>query len=71
MANLIAEELNYNGRIIWDKKKIDGTPKKLLDVSRINKLGWYSKISLREGIKMTINSFKSELQNNLIKSNRY
>ena len=54
LASLIATILNYNVEFIYDKKMPDGTPRKLLDVSKINKLGWKSNISLKEGIKNTI-----------------
>ncbi len=60
LAKKIAKAFNYNGDIIWDSKKPDGTPKKQLDVSKLNKLGWKSKIGLDEGIKMTIKTFKNE-----------
>ena len=45
LANLVAK-LSYEGKIIWDHSKPDGTPKKQLDVRRINELGWFAKISL-------------------------
>ena len=61
LANKIAYYTNFKGEIIWDKSKPDGTPKKLLDVSRINKLGWKSKINLDNGIKKTIESIDSSL----------
>ena len=44
LANLISKLCNYKGDILWDHSKPDGTPKKLLDVSRLNKLGWQPKI---------------------------
>ncbi len=59
LASLIAQIVNYKGDIYWDKSKPDGTPKKLLDVSRINKLGWKSKIKLQEGIRKTIEEINS------------
>jgi GDP-L-fucose synthase len=54
LANIIKEEVGYNGSIIFDATKPDGTPRKLLDVSMIHKLGWNSKTPLREGIRRTI-----------------
>ena len=53
LANKIALYTNYKGKIIWDKSKPDGTPRKLMDVTRINKLGWRSQISLEEGLEST------------------
>lgn len=63
LAILIAEITDYSGEIIWDKTKPDGTPKKLLDISRINNLGWEAKISLREGLESTIEHYKNSNQN--------
>lgn len=54
LAELIAKEINYVGKINWDRNKPDGTPRKLLNISRIKSLGWEPKISLKEGIKKTI-----------------
>jgi GDP-L-fucose synthase len=57
LANLIAEVTNYQGSINWDTSKPDGTPRKLLDVSRINQLGWNSEILLTDGIRSTYEWF--------------
>ncbi len=54
LAILIAKELNYEGLIKWDKSKPNGTPRKLLDISKIKSLGWRPQIPLVEGIKKTI-----------------
>lgn len=53
LAFLIKEIVGYEGEIKFDTSKPDGTPRKLLDVSRINKLGWQAKTDLRDGIKLT------------------
>lgn len=58
LAKLIAELTGFDGKIIWDKTKPNGTPKKLLDVNRINKLGWQNKIELRTGIEMVIKEYR-------------
>ena len=58
LAELIAKLLNYKGQITWDKSKPDGTLKKQLNISRIEKLGWKPKIKLEEGIKQAINDYK-------------
>ena len=57
LTEKIKSEVGFEGEIIWDKSKPDGTPRKLLDVGRINRLGWNSKIDLNQGIKQTINEF--------------
>ena len=67
LANKISFEQNYLGEIKWDINKPDGTPRKLLDISKIKELGWESKISLNEGIKKTINSFLEETKNKSIR----
>ena len=59
LASKISKILNYNGKIIWDNSKPDGTPRKILDVSNLNKLGWTSKIKLEEGLRQTINEFNN------------
>ena len=60
LSNLIANIIGYEGKILWDKSKPDGTPKKQLDTSRINKMGWYPKIDLKDGLIDTINKFKMQ-----------
>ena len=59
LATLIATESGFQGEIAWDSTKPDGTPRKVLDVTRLKALGWSPKISLREGIASTINWFRS------------
>lgn len=60
LTELVASVVGYKGRIVWDATKPDGTPRKLLDVSRLGALGWRAKIALREGITATYQSFLSE-----------
>ena len=55
-AKFLSKELNYNGFIILDKNKPDGTPRKLVDSSIAKKYGWRSKISLKEGLKRVLNN---------------
>jgi len=51
LADLIAKIVGYQGDIQWDASKPDGTPQKLLDVARLNELGWQAKIKLERGIR--------------------
>lgn len=51
LANTVKGITGYSGKIVFDSSKPDGTPRKLLDVSRLNRLGWKSKIELKEGIQ--------------------
>jgi len=53
LAGLVAETVGYQGTLTQDPSKPDGTPQKLLDVSRLDKLGWHAETSLREGIHTT------------------
>ena len=67
LANKICIEQSFNGSIEWDSEKPDGTPRKLLDTSKLTELGWEAKISLDEGIKNTIKSFIEETKNKSIR----
>jgi GDP-L-fucose synthase len=60
LTELVAGVTGYGGRITWDATKPDGTPRKLLDVSRLSGLGWKARIGLREGIASTYRSFLAE-----------
>ena len=53
LAELICETLDYRGSLVFDSTKPDGTPRKLLDVSRLHSLGWHAEIPLPEGIRQT------------------
>jgi GDP-L-fucose synthase len=57
LAELIVSEVGFEGKIEFDLTKPDGSPRKLLDVSKINLLGWKPKIILKEGIRNTVNEF--------------
>jgi GDP-L-fucose synthase len=57
LADLVADIVGYRGEISWDADRPDGTYRKLLDVQRLNQLGWNAKISLTEGIRMTYKWF--------------
>ena len=61
LAELVREVTDFKGDIVFDTSKPDGTPQKLLDISKIKKLGWTPKMSLREGIKSTYDWFKESL----------
>ena len=65
LAEKIALVVGFKGEILWDKSKPDGTPRKLLDISRIKRLGWESKIDLNSGLIATYNDFKKNFNLNL------
>jgi GDP-L-fucose synthase len=60
LAALIADVVGYQGSIDWDASKPDGTPRKLLDVSRMKALGWEPAIGLREGIASTYEVYRDQ-----------
>jgi GDP-L-fucose synthase len=60
LAEIIAEVVGFKGEILWDTSKPDGTPKKLMDVSKMEKLGWKASISLQEGIESVYQIFQKE-----------
>jgi GDP-L-fucose synthase len=59
LAGLVCEAAGYKGKIFWDTSKPDGTPRKRLDVTRINKLGWRAEVTLRDGIEDVIKWFRA------------
>ena len=62
LALLVSSLVGYRGRILWDKNKPDGTPRKLLNIQRIQELGWKPKISLEDGILMAINDYRNKFK---------
>ena len=58
LTSLVAEIVGYQGQILWDTSKPNGTPRKLMDVSKAHKMGWHDKTSLRDGIKLSYEDFK-------------
>jgi GDP-L-fucose synthase len=60
LAELIREVVGYEGEIVYDTSRPDGTPRKLLDVSKLHNLGWQASIPLREGIEQTYSWFRNE-----------
>lgn len=59
LALLVKKTVGYEGDLVFNTSKPDGTPRKLMDVSRINQLGWKHNISLEEGVKMVYNEVKN------------
>ena len=60
LAKIIARKFNYGGEIIWNTEKPDGTPRKKLETSKINSLGWFPDIDLETGLDLTLESFRKE-----------
>jgi len=57
LTEIVAEVVGYNGEIKWDTTKPDGTPRKLLDVTKLKNLGWQHKVGIKEGIKLSYRDF--------------
>jgi len=57
LSEMVRKTVGYEGKIIWDSTKPDGTPRKLLDVSKLNSLGWKPSISLEEGIRRVVAAY--------------
>ncbi|HEX8811528.1 MAG TPA: hypothetical protein VF742_06010, partial [Terracidiphilus sp.] len=62
LAELVREVVGFEGRLTFDASKPDGTPRKLLDVSRLRKLGWQPRIPLREGIAAVYREYSARHQ---------
>lgn len=62
LSSLISKVVDFKGEVLWDDSKPNGTPRKLLDSTRINELGWKPKISLKEGIQETYLWFQENIQ---------
>ena len=60
LSEIVRKTVGYEGKVNWDSSKPDGTPRKLLDVSKLNKLGWKSAISLEDGIKRVVSVYINE-----------
>tara|TARA_A100001035_G_scaffold278453_1_gene277385 strand:- start:93 stop:1085 length:993 start_codon:yes stop_codon:yes gene_type:complete len=67
LAQLISSIIGYKGKIIWDLSKPDGTPRKLLNVSKLSRMGWSAKTSLKKGIKLTLENYIEELRTKTVR----
>lgn len=63
LADIIKKVIDFNGEIIWDSSKPDGTPRKIVDATKIKKMGWKNDTELVEGIKKTYSYFLSNINN--------
>ena len=59
LAEVVASISGYSGKILWDSSKPDGTPRKILEISRISALGWSPTITLEQGIREVVEYFKN------------
>src|SRR5690606_25260221 len=63
LAHLIKQIVGYSGNLLFDTSKPDGTPRKLMDVSKLHRLGWHHKTSLEAGIVLAYQDFRQRLAN--------
>jgi GDP-L-fucose synthase len=68
-GNLMKKVVGYEGEIIYDNAKPDGTPRKLLDIEKIRSRGWTSKVELEEGLLSTYEWYKSALREGVVRGN--
>ncbi len=64
LAEMVKETVGFAGQIVWDKSKPDGTPRKLMDVSRLTALGWKAQVDLRTGIGLAYAAFLANQRRN-------
>jgi GDP-L-fucose synthase len=60
LTELVAATTGFKGRIVWDSSKPDGSPRKLMDVTRLTALGWKARVGLQEGVERTYRSYLAE-----------
>jgi len=57
LSEIVRKTVDYKGEIVWDTSKPDGTPRKLLDVSKLKSLGWSPSVSIQEGIRRVVETY--------------
>lgn len=62
LGETVKKIVDFKGEIVWDSTKPDGTPRKLMDISKMHQLGWKHKVDLEEGISLTYNWFKENVE---------
>lgn len=62
LAEIIGQTVGYAGKVVFDASKPDGTPKKLMDSTRLNALGWKANVSLKEGLRLAYDDFLKDLK---------
>jgi GDP-L-fucose synthase len=62
LAELIKDTVGYEGELRWNTDKPDGTPRKLMDVSKLHNMGWKHRYSLKEGVRITYQDFLQKLE---------
>ena len=68
LTELVAGVVGFTGKIVWDATKPDGTPRKLMDVSKLAGIGWRARITLSEGVALTYRSYLAELASGTLRA---
>ena len=62
LAQLVVETVGFEGEVVWDATKPDGTPRKLIDVSKLHSLGWTHKVEIEDGVKKLFEWYQDSLK---------
>ena len=62
LSQLVVKAVDFQGEIVWDKTKPDGTPRKLIDVTKLHSLGWQHKIEIEDGVKKLYQWYQASLK---------
>ena len=62
MAELVVKTVGFEGELCWDTTKPNGTPRKLIDVSKLHRLGWQHKIEIEEGVEKLYEWYRNSLK---------
>ena len=62
LAQLVVEAVGFEGEVVWDATKPDGTPRKLIDVSKLHSLGWTHKVEIEDGVKKLFEWYQDSLK---------
>ena len=68
LTELVAGVVGFTGKIVWDASKPDGTPRKLMDVTKLTGLGWRARLTLAEGVALTYHSYLAELASGTLRA---
>ena len=68
LTELVAGVVGFTGKIVWDASKPDGTPRKLMDVTKLTGLGWRARLTLAEGVALTYHSYLDELASGTLRA---
>ena len=68
LTELVAGVVGFTGKIVWDATKPDGTPRKLMDVTKLTGLGWRARLTLAEGVALTYHSYLDELASGTLRA---